>query len=133
MNDKTSQSVRGRWLVPMAALCILAAAAQAQTPPPTAPGAAMPHDHIQQGAAAPHDMQESMKGCMDNMQKMPMTGDADHDFATMMKMHHEKGIEMAKMELTNGKSPAMKAMATQIIAAQNKEIADLDKWLAKQK
>lgn len=73
-----------------------------------------------------------MKG-MDNMQKMPMTGDPDKDFAMMMKMHHEKGVEMATMELKNGKSPAMRAMAKQIVAAQNKEIAEFDKWLAKQK
>ena len=37
------------------------------------------------------------------------------------------------MELANGKSADMKAMAKQIIAAQKKEIAQFDKWLAKQK
>ena len=40
---------------------------------------------------------------------------------------------MAEMELANGKSPKMKAMAKQIIVAQKKEIAKFDKWLAKQK
>ena len=37
------------------------------------------------------------------------------------------------MELANGKSADMKAMAKQIITAQKKEIAQFDKWLAKQK
>lgn len=40
---------------------------------------------------------------------------------------------MAKVELAQGKSPVMKAMARQIIAAQNKEITRFDQWLAKQK
>jgi len=35
------------------------------------------------------------------------------------------------MELANGKSPDMKTMAKKIIAAQKKEIAQFDQWLAK--
>ncbi len=70
---------------------------------------------------------------MDSMQKMPMSGDTDKDFAMMMKIHHQQAVDMAKMELTHGRSPAMKAMAKQIIAAQKKEIAQFDQWLAKQK
>ena len=56
-------------------------------------------------------MKESMKDGMDEMHNMQMTGDVDRGFAMMMKMHHQKGLEMAKMELANGKSPTMKAMA----------------------
>lgn len=70
---------------------------------------------------------------MDSMQKMPMSGDTDKDFAMMMKIHHQQAVDMAQMELANGKSPAMKTMAKQIIAAQKKEIANFDQWLAKQK
>jgi uncharacterized protein (DUF305 family) len=40
---------------------------------------------------------------------------------------------MAEMQLKTGRSPEMKSMAKQIIAAQKKEIAQFDKWLAKQK
>ena len=40
---------------------------------------------------------------------------------------------MVAMELANGKSPEMKAMAKQIIVAQKKEIAQLDKGLTKRK
>lgn len=63
----------------------------------------------------------------------PMSTDQDKNFAMMMKMHHQKGIEMAQKELANGKSTEMKAMAKKIIAAQTKEIADFDQWLAQQK
>lgn len=73
-----------------------------------------------------------MKG-MDGMKSMPMTGDTDKDFASMMKMHHQQALEMARMELANGKSAEMKAMARKIIAAQQKEIAQFDKWLASHK
>ena len=73
------------------------------------------------------------KAGMDNMSGMSMTGDSDKDFAMMMKMHHQKALDMARKELANGKSPEMKAMAQKIIDGQTKEIAELDKWLASQK
>lgn len=74
----------------------------------------------------------TMKG-MQKMQSMPMTGNMDRDFATMMREHHMQGVEMAKMELKHGKSPEMKRMAENIIKDQQKEIAQFDQWLAKQK
>lgn len=70
---------------------------------------------------------------MDKMQKMPMSGNTDKDFAMMMKMHHQQGVEMVQVQLKNGKSPVMKKMAKKIITAQNKEIAQFDQWLTKQK
>jgi len=88
---------------------------------------------MQQGASGSEEMKQAMMAGMDNMQKMPITGDTDKDFAMMMKMHHQQGVDMAIVELAQGKSPAMKAMARQIIAAQKKEITRFDQWLAKQK
>jgi uncharacterized protein (DUF305 family) len=64
---------------------------------------------------------------------MTSTGDIDKDFAMMMKLHHQQAVNMAEMQLAKGKSPEMKTMSKQIIAAQKKEIAQFDKWLAKQK
>ncbi len=88
---------------------------------------------MQKGMGGSADMKQSMMTGMDSMQKMPMSGDTDKDFAMMMKIHHQQAVDMAQMELAHGKSPAMKAMAKQIIAAQKKEIAKFDQWLAKQK
>lgn len=48
-------------------------------------------------------------------------------------MHHQQGVEMARMELAHGKSAAMKAMAQNIIATQTREIAGFDQWLAGQR
>ena len=132
MKRETLKSVRALCLVPMTALCLVSAA-QAQTSPSEAPSASMPQGHLQKGTGGSDDMKQSMMTRMDSMQKMQMSGDTDKDFAMMMKMHHQQGVEMAQMELAHGKSPAMKAMARQIIAAQKKEIVQFDQWLAKQK
>jgi uncharacterized protein (DUF305 family) len=78
-------------------------------------------------------MHESMMGHMQQLQSMQSTGDADRDFATMMRMHHQGAIEMAKAQLQNGKSPELKAMARKIINDQQREIAQFDKWLAAHK
>ena len=79
------------------------------------------------------DMRGSMMGMMKNMESMKMTGDTDRDFAAMMKMHHQGAIDMAQMELKNGKDAKMRAMAKRIIDAQQKEIKEFDQWLGKQK
>jgi uncharacterized protein (DUF305 family) len=133
MNLKTLNSFKAVCLMPLTALCLVSAPAQAQTAPAMAPSASMPMGQMHKGAAGPHDMKAAMMMGMDGMQKMPMSGDTDKDFAMMMKMHHQQALNMAEMELANGKSPEMKAMAKQIIVAQKKEIAQFDRWLAKQK
>ena len=49
----------------------------------------------------------------------------------MMKMHHQQALDMAQLELDQGKSSEMKAMAKKIIATQKKEIAEFDQWMKK--
>jgi uncharacterized protein (DUF305 family) len=85
------------------------------------------------GMAAGGDMRGSMMGMMKNMDSMKMTGNADQDFATMMKIHHQGAIDMAQMELQSGKDAKMRAMAKRIIEAQQKEIKEFDRWLGKRK
>lgn len=145
MNNVLQNSLRAVCLVPLTALCLVMAPAQAADPPAPMPSATMPHGPMQPAApAAPAEpaataapgadmpMKPMMSG-MDGMAHMPMSGDPDKDFANMMKMHHQRAVDMAQMELANGKSPALKAMATRMIAAQKKEIIQLERWLAKQK
>ena len=63
------------------------------------------------------------------MEATSMTGDVDYDFAVNMRAHHQMALDMSEAELKNGKSPKLRTMATNIIAAQKKEIASLDKWI----
>ncbi len=76
-------------------------------------------------------MQTSMKKMMDDMHAVKSSGNMDVDFAKMMIPHHQGAIDMAQMELDYGKDPMLKKMATEIIAAQKKEIKTLQDWIAK--
>ncbi len=77
------------------------------------------------------DMMSTMKEMNDKMASMPMTGKPDIDFAMMMRVHHQGAIQMAEVELRDGKEAEMKKMAKSIISAQKKEIAEIDRFLAK--
>jgi uncharacterized protein (DUF305 family) len=76
-------------------------------------------------------MKDMMKGMSEKMSSMAMTGDHDVDFAQMMRIHHQGAIDMAQMELKNGKDASMRKMARDIINAQRKEIVTIDRFLAK--
>ena len=75
------------------------------------------------------DMKKSMENMSKEMASLPMTGDADRDFALMMRIHHQGAIDMSQAELATGKDPQMRTLAKEIIAAQKKEIALIERWL----
>jgi len=52
----------------------------------------------------------------------------DLGFATMMRTHHGGAVEMAEAELGAGASAPVKALARQMIAAQQTEIRQLQQW-----
>ena len=79
----------------------------------------------------PMKMHAGMEEMNKKMMAMKMTGNADVDFAMMMVAHHQAAIDMAKAELESGKDPVMLKMAKKIIAAQTKEIGQLEAWLKK--
>jgi hypothetical protein len=88
------------------------------------------------GMSVPEGMSEASKAYMEAMRKMdaPMmtalqAGDPDVAFIRAMIPHHQGAIDMAQAVLANGKDEIVKVWATQIIKAQEAEIAEMEAWL----
>lgn len=83
-----------------------------------------------------HDMPAPMAGymaamdtMMESMHGMAPANDADADFLLMMIPHHQSAIDMAVVELEHGEDEETRAMAQQIIDAQEQEIAQMKAML----
>ncbi len=132
MNYKNTQSIKALTLVPLVTFCLITAA-HADTNSAKDPSTSMSKAGMEKGSGGSNEMMKSMGTSKEGMDNMKMSGDTDKDFAMMMKMHHQKALDMAQMEIDHGKSLEMKKMAKQIIVAQKKEIAQFDRWLDKHK
>ena len=75
---------------------------------------------------------DAMHVMNDGMTRAPITGNPDHDFATMMLPHHQGAIDMAKAELLYGTNPVLRRLAQEIIVTQGQEIQLMQLELKKQ-
>lgn len=57
------------------------------------------------------------------------SGDGDVDFVHLMLPHHQAAIDMAKLQLLQGKDPQMRRLAQEIITDQQSEIELMRLWL----
>lgn len=79
-----------------------------------------------------HDSNEMMTLMHDmstQMEAMQATGDADHDFAMMMIMHHQGAIDMATQQIAKGDDATIKSMAQEMKTMQQAEVAELQTFL----
>lgn len=74
-------------------------------------------------------LMQIMQSMSEDMNTMTMTKDPDHDFAMMMKLHHQGAIAMATYELANGNDNIIKAKAQMMKDAQAMEIMELDSFM----
>lgn len=78
------------------------------------------------GSAAPGGMGSMSSSASENAD----AGQKDDvEFAQMMIPHHQQAVEMADMALEGASSPEVTALAQQIKAAQDPEIATMTGWL----
>ncbi len=91
-----------------------------------APMAAMP------GGPAHQDLMSGMDKMNADMMAGATAADLDVAFVCSMIPHHRGAIDMARAELEHGDDAWARSLAEAIIAAQEREIADMLAWLEQQ-
>jgi uncharacterized protein (DUF305 family) len=89
--------------------------------------------HDMGAMAADSSSTKGYKAAMDRMHADMMieySGNPDADFVRRMIPHHRGAIDMAKIELANGKDPEIRKLAEAVVTAQEAEIKQMQNWLA---
>lgn len=116
------------------ALAQPAPAPMTMTTPTPAQGTPMPAMPATSAKADANPSTKAFKAADDKMMtdmNRPMTGNTDQDFVAGMLPHHGGAVDMARVELQYGKDKQMRRLAHAIVAAQEKEIAQMHAWQKK--
>ncbi|MGB7895197.1 MAG: DUF305 domain-containing protein [Microcoleus sp.] len=108
------------------AACSKAPSSETQAPNVTAATEANNKQNVAQGGGMGgmnHGMNHDM-----SMDLGPADADYDLRFIDGMTVHHQGAVNMAQDVLKQSKRPEMKKLATDIIAAQNREINQMKEW-----
>ena len=71
------------------------------------------------------DMPDHMMGMDGDMKELQTADPFDKAFIDMMIPHHEGAVTMAKEEIAKGGDPELKALAQEIVSAQEREIKEM--------
>ena len=85
---------------------------------------------VDAGTAAAHAYEDA-NARMHRDMAIALSGDPDRDFAEMMIAHHQGAIDMARVVMEHGRDPAIRALAEEVVATQEREVAFLRDWLAR--
>ncbi len=72
------------------------------------------------------DLHNAMNVMMKDFKSQQFSGDADYDFALIMKRHHQGSMDMAKCITDNSTDAEMKAFAARINERQLREVQEFD-------
>ena len=122
-----------RWLLPLLSSALLLGAAASQA-------ASLDHSaHGQQPQASASSLTAASQAYAEANQRMhsemaiDFSGNPDIDFVKAMIPHHQGALEMAKIVLAYGQDAQIRALAEEVIAAQQREIQHMQQWLERQK
>ena len=116
-----------KWILTAWLLAASFAPALAQAPAAPQGMPDMPHGPAVPDSAADRAYRRAMED-MHGAMGIPLTGDADRDFAAMMIPHHQAAVDMARTELRYGRDPEMRKLAREVIDAQQREMRTMRHW-----